>query len=349
MIKKIIFTVIALALLVFVFVKLASNKKEINAAASYKETKENIAVQVITAQRSTYNADLQYTGTFKPFKETNFGAESQGRLTEVYIQEGDFVKAGQLIAKINDELLTVKLAAEQAQLEKAKVDLERQKNLSKDNATTDAMLKQMELGYALAQTAVSSTQKQIAMTRILAPISGVITMKTFEKGSIVSPGVPLGTITDVSQLKLEVLIPENQINTIKKGSRITVMSDVYPDQKFTGTVNLIAVKGDQNHNFKVEILVANSNTQLKAGMFANIQASSSQEVTNFIIPRTAVVNQNGETKVFITQNGIAVAKTVQTAGFVGDNMAISSGIDEGEQVIITGVNNLKNGITIKIK
>lgn len=351
MIKKIIFTVIALAFLVFVFVKLASNKKEINAAASYKETKENIAVQVITAQRSTYNADLQYTGTFKPFKETNFGAESQGRLTEVYIQEGDYVKAGQLIAKINDELLTVKLAAEQAQLEKAKVDLERQKNLSKDNATTDAMLKQMELGYALAQTAVSSTQKQIAMTRILAPISGVITMKTFEKGSIVSPGVPLGTITDVSQLKLEVLIPENQINTIKKGNKIMVETDVYPDQKFTGAVNLIAVKGDQNHNFKVEVLVANKNANkpLKAGMFATIQANSSQQVTNFLIPRTAVVNQNGETKVFITQNGIAVAKTVQTAGFVGDNMAISSGIDEGEQVIITGVNNLKDGITIKIK
>jgi RND family efflux transporter MFP subunit len=351
MIKKIIFTVIALALLVFVFIKLASNKKEINASAAYKETKENIAVQVITAQRSTYNADLQYTGTFKPFKETNFGAESQGMLTEVYIQEGDYVKAGQLLAKISDELLSVKLKADQAQLEKANVDLQRQKNLSKDNATTDAMLKQMELGYALAQTAVSSTQKQIAMTRILAPISGVITMKNFEKGSIVAPGIPLGTITDVSQLKLEVLIPENQINTIKKGSRITVLSDVYPDQKFNGTVNLIAVKGDQNHNFKVEILVTNSNSNfpLKAGMFASIQANSSEQVTNFLIPRTAVVNQNGETKVFVAQNGKAKAKTIQTAGFLGDNMQVTSGIEEGEQIIITGVNNLKDGITIKIK
>jgi RND family efflux transporter MFP subunit len=351
MLKKIIFTVIALTLLVFVFIKLATNKKEINVAASYKETKENIAVQVMTAQRSTYNTALQFTGTFKPFKETNFGAESQGMITDVNIQEGDYVKVGQLIAKINDELLTLKLAAEKAQLEKAKVDLERQKNLSKDNATTDAMLKQMELGYSLAQIAVASTQKQIAMTRIIAPISGVITMKTIEIGSIVAPGVPLGTITDVSQLKLEVLIPENQINTIKKGSRITVMSDVYPDQKFNGTVHLIAIKGDQNHNFKVEILVANinSNFPLKAGMFANIQASSSQELTNFIIPGTAVFNQNGETKVFVAQNGKAKAKTIQTAGFVGDNMAVYSGIEEGEQVIITGVNNLKDGITIKIK
>ncbi|NJO00420.1 MAG: efflux RND transporter periplasmic adaptor subunit [Bacteroidia bacterium] len=351
MIKKIIFTVSALALLVFVFVKLASNKKEINAAAAYKETKENIAVEVITAQRSTYYAALQYTGTFKPFKETNFGAESQGKLTEVYIEEGDYVKSGQLLAKINDELLSVKLAAEQAQLEKAKVDLERQKNLSKDNATTDAMLKQMELGYALAQTAVASTQKQIAMTRITAPISGLITMETIEKGSIVAPGVPLGTITDVSQLKLEVLIPENQIKTIKKGSRITVMSDVYPDQIFTGTINLIAVKGDQNHNFKVEILVANSNSNfpLKAGMFASIQANSSEQVTNFLIPRSAVVNQNGETKVFVAQNGKAVARTIQTNGLIDDNMQVISGIEEGEQVIITGVNNLKDGITIKIK
>jgi RND family efflux transporter MFP subunit len=334
-----------------VFVKLASNKKEINAAAAYKETKENIAVQVITAQRSTYNAALQYTGTFKPFKETNFGAESQGRLTDVYIQEGQLVKAGQLLAKISDELLSVKLTAEQAQLDKAKVDFERQKKLSKDNATTDAMLKQMELGYALAQTAVTSTQKQIAMTRILAPISGVITMKTFEKGSIVSPGVPLGTITDVSPLKLEVLIPEAQINTIKKGDKIMVETDVYPNQKFTGTVNLIAVKGDQNHNFRVEILVPNNNANksLRAGMFATIQANSSQQVTNFLIPRTAVVNQNGETKVFVAQNGKAVAKTIQTAGFVGDTMAISSGIEEGDQVIFTGVNNLKDDITIKIK
>jgi membrane fusion protein (multidrug efflux system) len=84
-------------------------------------------------------------------------------------------------------------------------------------------------------------------------------------------------------------------------------------------------------------------------MFANIQASSSQELTNFIIPGTAVFNQNGETKVFVAQNGKAKTKTIQTAGFVGDNMAVHSGIEEGEQVIITGVNNLKDGITIKIK
>lgn len=351
MLKKIVTTLIAIAVVIAVFIKLASNKEEIDNAASYKESKENVPVEVMSAELSSYLVSFKHSGTLKPIKDVQYGTEGQGKLIEVLVEEGELVKQGQLLARINDELLRTRLIGEQAQLENASIDLERQRKLMTDSATTDAMLRKVELAHAMALTAVTSTQTQLKLTNILAPIDGIITQKNYEIGSIVAPGVVLGTITDISQLKLEVLVPENQINLIKEGTFVEVSSEVFPNQTLKGMVSLIAVKGDQNHNFKVVILVPNNDIELplRAGMFATVQLASSQQKTDIQIPRSAVVTNDGISKVFVAINGKAVSKIIQINGVVQNKVMIKSGIEIGDHVIFKGVENIKDGVSIKIK
>ena len=350
MIKKIIFSVIAIALLIATFVVLSSNKKEIESAASYLETRENIPVEVITAQKKTYAGQLSFTGTFNPVREVSFGAETQGKVKRVYVEEGDYVKAGQLIANIDNELLQVKLQGEEAQLKKAEEDLRRYENLMKDSATSEVQLKQARLNHTLAKTAVKNTREQISKTSIAAPMSGYLTAKNFEEGAIVSPGSPIGTITNIDRLKFSASVPEEQMMQMKVGQNVKVKADIYPDTTFEGLISQIAVKGDGSHNFKIEAVVENNEEYpLRAGMYGNLMTDTESQVTNFLIPRSALINESGQSTVFLAKNDKAVLTEVTKGNLRGDQVAITSGLEEGNRVVVRGAENLTDGITLQIK
>ncbi len=350
MLKKIIFSIVAIVLLIWAFTKLSSNKKAIDDAASYLEVNENIPVQTIKVTRSTYSDQLGFTGTFKAIREVNFGAEMQGKINEIFAEEGEFLPTGKLIAKIDTDLLEVKLRGEEAQLTKATDDLERYKNLMKDSATSDIQLKQIRLNHTMAQIAVSNSKKQIEKSLIKAPIKGYLTVRNFDKGSIVAPGSPIGTITDISAMKFIAMIPEHQIVLIKEGATVKVFADIYPDSPFEGEISNISVRGDQNHNFKVEVMVQNNNggLPLKAGMYGRLVVESKNEVTNFLVPRSAFLNETGTAKVFLVKNGIAKLTEVRRGNFKEDQVSVISGLNENDEVIVTGVENLTDGVTVNI-
>src|SRR5258708_5337608 len=160
--KTIIIALVVVAILSFAVIKLAKNKAKIDKETSYHEVIENVPVQVQTAATAGINTGLNFVGSFLASKEAPVSAEIAGKITIVSVNEGDFVTEGEIIAELDQSLLTLKLEADQAQHEHSKEDLARYENLNKEEATSDVVLKQMRLTNSLNEIAVRNTKEQIA-------------------------------------------------------------------------------------------------------------------------------------------------------------------------------------------
>ncbi len=350
MIRRILIAVVAVVLLASMVIRLASNKSKIDKETSYRDSTGNVAVNVRTVQTSSRSHELALTGIFRPSKEAPLSAEIPGKIARVSAAEGDYLVAGQVIAELDQSTLLLKLAADQAQYDHSKEDLARYENLGKREATTDATLKQIRLTNTLNEIAVKNDEDQIGKSKIRAAISGYLTTKHFEVGMVVSPAATLGQIDNTDVLKFTAMVPEHDMVKLQLAQPVSLHADVYPDLSYPGTITQISARGDDNHQYKVEVTVVNGNKQhpLKAGMNGTLAVVVRGAVTGIFIPREALVGSTEHPQVYLAGNGLAVLKKVSAGGTFGTEIQILQGLSAGDRVVTTGMNSLKDSTTIHI-
>ncbi|TAF71862.1 MAG: efflux RND transporter periplasmic adaptor subunit [Bacteroidetes bacterium] len=150
-----------------------------------------------------------FAGSFEPNKEVQVLPERSGKVTSIGIELGDYVSKGKLIAHLDNEELTLNLANNQTLYEDALRTYERNKILASGEALTKNALEKAELSVKTFKNSIDVLKKQMTYMDIYAPMSGYITSKNFELGSIISPGMPIAMITDIGAVKLNILVPEN--------------------------------------------------------------------------------------------------------------------------------------------
>lgn len=348
--KTVFITSVVLSLLGLAIMKLSQNKAKIDKETSYHEVIENVPVHVQTASASSLSLDLNFVGTFIASKEAPISAEMQGKIVHTFANEGDLVSEGQVIAELDQSLLALKLEADRAQYEHSKEDLMRYENLSKKDATSDVTLKQMRLANSLNEIAVKNTKEQINKSRITAPISGYLTSKNFEVGSVVSPGLPIGQVVNTNTLKFTAMVPEHQVVKLVMDQKVILSADVFKDAKYTGIISQISEKGDSKHNYKIEVLVQNDNKQflLKAGMNGSMSLKDKNTISGYFISREVLQGNIAKPQVYLVKNNRAVLSNVVTGISVGNNVQILEGLHDGDKIITTGMNSLRDSTTVKI-
>jgi membrane fusion protein, multidrug efflux system len=340
----------ALALIGFILTK---NKEE-NAAkiAIVAEKNASIAVKVATVKTEEISLDFVANGNFEPKQELTFAAEKAGKIVKVLAKEGDRVSVGQTLAIMRGDAINVNAQAADAAYQNAKSDYSRFENAYKTGGVTKQQLDQSKVALTNAEATYKQAKINIGDTRIKAPINGIINKKFIEPGSMLSttPATDLFEIVNVSKLKLNVTVNENQVASLKIGNPITVTTSVYPDKEFTGKITFIAAKADNSLNFPIEIEISNNaNNDLKAGMYGTAVFKSAQQTQNLtIIPRNAFVGSVSSNQVFVVENGIAKLKTVTAGRILGDKVEILNGLSDGDTVITTGQINLQDGNTVEI-
>ena len=164
---------------------------------------------------------------------------------------------------------------------------------------------------------------------------------------MVGIGTPVFEITDISKLKLTVSVPERDIQNFVLNQQVSVNVDVFPGKSFSGKVSLIGIQADKMHNFKVQVLVANTNKELRSGMFATARLLSSNSVTVLSVPRKALVGSTKNPAVYLIKNGKATL-TYFTAGTSdGDYIEVINGITKDDRIILKGQVNLTAGSPVK--
>jgi RND family efflux transporter MFP subunit len=346
--KNIILIAVGILLIALTVLKLRSNKEKAAEKIYIHDSDAPILVETSKPSMHTFASAFNYLGSFEPFRQNMIGSDASGKLIRLDVQEGDRVTQGQVIAKVDDEMLQIQLQNIEVSIEGQRNDDQRNEALSKDKAIPEIQLEKTKLGLKSAELQKKQIQKQLRSTSITAPFSGVITKKMVDLGSVIGPGAPLVEITDISSLKLTISVPERDILKFKPGQPVEVKADVYGEKLFTGKVTYIAVQADKSHNFKVQVTVPNAGNALMAGMYGTASLKNSQSVTSMSIPRKALVGSTKDPKVYVVKNGKAKLTSFNAGTSDGEFVEVISGIQPGDQIVTKGQVNIQDNTNVKI-
>ncbi len=346
--KLIVSVVVVFAIIIAV---LFMNKRKM-AATTAGGIKDVYYVSVGKAEKKNLIESLNMVGTITANDDVNIISEAAGKITGVFTKVGDYKQAGSVLFQVDDELKKAALMSAEANYEKAKKDYERFQTLYQQKSVTDSQLDQAKLGAAMAEAQYIVAKRQLSDTQIKTPISGYITARYVDLGSMVQ-GAPQATmvanIVNISKLKVKLNLAESDAFLTKAGDAVTVTVDVYPGVTFKGRVESVSSKGDDAHTYPVEISINNESAHpLKAGMFARVEFTSLKNRETIVIPRDALVGSVKEPQVFVVENGIAKLRNLTVGNESGIFVQVLQGLMEGETIVVNGQNNLVDNLKVEI-
>ena len=346
---KIIVMGVLTALLVAVTFKLKSNKQIVDASIYRPDVDKHVLVQASLAKVSPLQKTLAYTGTFSPYREVMIVPQVHGEVDGVYFEEGEIVKQGDLLVQIDDELLQQQLISAEASYQTARRNLERYENASLSGGVSKMQLDNLNLNLVTAESQLKQLGKQIELCRITAPFTGTVTLRDVEVGSVTG-GQSVARVTDLTQLKLEISVPEREINFFKEGDDAEIGTDVYSDKVFKGKVEYVSDRADNAHNYTVRILVQNSerSAPVKAGMYGTAFLKKVLDAAGLIVPRSALLGSAKNPQVYIIEGNRAVLENILVGQTMGDSIEVLEGLNEGDTVVTTGHINLATGSLVEI-
>lgn len=285
-----------------------------------------------------------YTANVEAYAKNNIAPQSPSRIQKIYVEVGDFVRAGQIVAKMDEVSLN------QSKLSMANDSLEysRIKKLYEQGGVSKSDFDAMELKYNVTR---SQYQNLLENTILRSPVSGVITARNYDQGDMYG-GSPIYVVEQITPVKLYVGISEMDYTRVKKNDTVTLTADALPGKTFTGRIARIYPTIDAaTHTFTAEVNVANSDRLLRPGMYARVTVNFGSN-HSIVVPDDCVVKQQGSgvRSVFVLQADNTVKEVVVTLGrHFGTEYEILSGVAEGDKVVVKGQASLKNGSKVNVQ
>jgi RND family efflux transporter MFP subunit len=310
---------------------------------------KSIPVFVTKIAKSRISGDFTTNGSFSAIHELTLASEGQGKVVSLLFNTGDFVKQGQVLAKLDDEVLRSQLSLAQVALEKAKTDLRKYEGLLKNDAISSQQVEDARLFVTKSEADVVTLKKQLDNTTIKAPIQGTIVRKMIETGSLLMPGSPVAEIVDISRLKFIANVAESEAVRIKGNQKINLSSSLFPGINYPGTVVSVGVKADESRRFPIEIeMVNDARHPLKAGMFGTAAFSSGMERECLTIPRHTIIGSVKDPQVYIVEGNRAFLRAIRIGSADDKQVEVLDGLKEGELIVTSGQINLDNNTIITI-
>ncbi len=329
--------------------QLKRNHEKINQVKTSSGISNVVNVNVIKVAEKVTGNELNFIGTLYPRTELDISAQAQGQITSLEIRLGEYKSKGALIATIDNELK--QLALDNAKLNEAKLkrNYERIQNLYKGGSATEQQLDDARIAFESAGIQLQQTEKQLADATVKAPFDGIVTQKFVEKGSFINQGNPIVSLIDISKLKVKANVSESNIYQIKRGNKAIVSADVYPGLEFPGKVTFVSDRGDESHNYPVEIEIPNSTKHpLKAGTIVSVNVEIPGAAKALFIPREALVGSTMNASVYLAENNVAKLRSITVKDNSGADLQVLSGLAAGDEVIVTGQINLVDGSNLNV-
>lgn len=346
--KKLTGIIIAVLAIAGMVLLLAANKKKIGEqTASVSQAESTEVVTTYTVSRENCNRSFSSNGVAQAASELNFVSEVTGRVVDVYVDKGSRVGKGTPLLKIDSELLEADYKAAQAAYDALCKDEARFSNSYEAGGVSSQQLDNIRTQLVAAESRLAVSRWKLDNAVVKAPIAGTINNRFVERGALIAPNVPLFEIVDGSRIKVICNVPEAKVRLVKVGQKVTAVSGESGSDSFTGTVRSIGVKTDRGLNYPVEVHF-DGNSALRVGMYLKVNFDSAEEQTGILIPRKAVVGSVLSANVYVAENGKAVKREVTLGDMFGDKIEILSGLVEGENVIVSGLMNVSDGVDIRI-
>ena len=289
-------------------------------------------------------ATYQTTTTIASDSEAPVLARVAGEVVEIMFEEGELVEEGQVLARLDGDRLRLQMLQAKAMLEKTEKEYERFVDLHSRGLVSTSAFDGLQFDLDTLRASYELQQLNYSYTKIRAPISGVISARDIKIGQNVSVNESTFHITDTARLVAYMKIPQTELVKFSAGHKAEIRVDAMPDRIFEATIARISPTIDvRNGTFRATAYVDNDAGMLAPGMFGRFSISYERHENALLIPRTALLREDGEDVVYVVENDAAVRRVVQIGIESNGRLEVMSGLSAGEQIITTGHGGLRDG------
>ena len=310
--------------------------------------KPTMAVDALTIDSGKLMPVVETSGVVEGVNQAVVVTRTQGRIVSVLSEIGDILEIDTPLLKVDDSVASLNLQQAREQMENARINLGAQESLRTSGGATEADLLRARSAYRGAQALYETSLKAYEDTPLKSPIAGVLAWKAsdLEEGNYLTPGQPVYRVADLSGLRFTLSVGERQVSLIEPGAEalITIPSALGVGE-ITGRVTAVGAGSDLATGSYVVIVEADNphGLAVKAGMTASVKILTNDPREGIIVPFSSLVTREGESYLYLEEEGQVEARKVEYQYVLGNRMLVSRGVSEGETLIISGLGSLKPG------
>ena len=314
-------------------------------------TPSRAPVPVITAvaTNETFTETLEALGTANANESVVVTPTLEERIVDILFEDGDSVRKGQVLVKLDDSEARYQLQEAKAALREQQQQYERIRTLAKTNSTSRSRLDEERSLLEIAEAKAALLEARLRDYTIRAPFAGILGIRQISNGAVVDSDTVITTLDDTTIIKLDFTIPETYLGVLQNGMNVAAQSPAYPDRQFNGTVTAISSRVDpETRTLTVRAKVPNPDGLLKPGMLltVNLVKDRSQAL---IIPEEAVLlDKNKKFALLVTADNTVEKKEIVTGRRSPGIVEVTSGLNAGQQVIIKGLTRVRPGSSVNV-
>ena len=348
---KAIIILVAIAILT-VIMKMPAKKRE---APATEAPPVNVTVMTVTAIPQLADT-FDLPAVVEPNRIVTVSAEVSGRIERIPPEEGSKIRAGDLLIKLNTDLIKPEFESAKAQVERDQIEFDRMTNLTKGNAATQRELDNATSQLAISKARLEGIRARLERASIFAPTAGVLNDLLVEEGEYVDTGNPVAQVVDTDTVKVVVEIPERDIAFFAIGEK----ADIFVDSKgqvdtkgqpksLVGTISFISELADaKTRTTRTEIILDNKQRLLRSGQIVHVSLTRQILKDAILIPLLAVIPMEDSKAVYVVNSTQTKRREVKLGIIRGDQVQIESGLEPGDKLIIAGHHFVAPGQKVNI-
>jgi membrane fusion protein, multidrug efflux system len=310
-------------------------------------------VTLVAPARRTLERRVTLTGDVLGIQQAELTAKVPGFIKQIYVDRGDFVHRGDLLAKLTYPEQEAAYSQAKANFELAEVNYRRALALLKEKVASQQDVDNATEAYKAARDNLAAQKTLYDYREIRAPFDGYIVQRNFDPGHLIMPSsgntTPLFVIADISKVRIFIYVPEKDVGILRPGLEVAVFNDAYPGKTFTGQVTRIAQGLDPStRTMQTEIDIINPEGELKPGMFARVDLALERRTNALTLPAGAVMHDVTGSYVYTVAGGRAHRVAVGTGWREGDTVEITRGLDDSQSVVLTGWEQLADDAEVRV-
>jgi membrane fusion protein, multidrug efflux system len=328
---------------------LAACKRDTETATADQDEGPGIPVEVVGIERGDVFAVYTGTASLETDADALVVAKVAGQVVEILVEEGDPVKEGQVLARLDGDRLRLEMERARANLQKQEQEYNRSVQLFERGLVSSGAFEDLKFDLEALRAIYRLAQLEYDYTRIRAPISGVVTRRDLRLGNTVAVNEPAFRVTALDPLIAYLHIPEREFRRLEPGQPAELTLDAIPGPRFRAKVQRVSPVVDAaTGTFKVTMEVPDQGGRLKPGMFGrfNIVWDTRQNV--LLIPRVAIVDDDVSDSVFVVVDGKAERRAVRTGYASGTNVEVIDGLVGDEEIVVLGQSGLRDGARVEV-
>ncbi len=308
-----------------------------------------VPVEVSQPVRGDIYAVYSGTAPIEAFAEADVIAKVEGEIRELLVEEGDEVTKNQVLARLDGDRLRLELNESRARLQKLQRDFERNEDLKEKGLISEGDFEKIQYDLEALQASYNLASLELDYTQIRAPIDGVVSERYVRLGNTINVGEPLFRVTSLDPLVTYLHVPEREYRQLSPGQPVAIDIDALSGQRTIAEVTRVSpIVDPETGTFKITVEISDEERRIKPGMFARLSIVYDRHANALQVPRSAIVEDAGESSVFVVEDNIAIRKFVETGFSEKGMIEITAGLDDNDAVITVGQVGLKADASVTV-